>query len=100
MAELTFMTGRGSDRSLVRPLDMRRDSEPRQETTQEILDRVLPLYPDLVSPHASETERQSPTRGAQVAAVSVGFRPARDGGPRVERGQSVGNGVPVVHCYG
>jgi D-amino-acid oxidase len=56
------------------------DTDPRQDETRAILARARRLVPRL---------EDAPVRG-----VRVGLRPARDGGPRVERQGG------VVHCYG
>jgi len=56
------------------------DLRERPAQTRDILARAVRLVPALA--------------GAPVRGVRVGLRPARDGGPRVERAGR------VVHCYG
>lgn len=58
----------------------------REEETRSILHRAGELLPALKS------------NKTQVLKVAVGFRPSREGGARVERGQFKGR--TVVHNYG
>ena len=65
-----------------------RDSEVDEETTREILGRAKELAPELVSEDG----------GFEVLSEQVGFRPSREGGPRVEVEEV--EGKVVVHAYG
>ncbi|KAL1739874.1 hypothetical protein HDZ31DRAFT_48613 [Schizophyllum fasciatum] len=80
-------------------------AEPRPETTEDIKRRALILYPELV-PEKGRISGRSPVPSDLddiVARVVVGFRPARTGGTRLERGEDIMSGqkkIPVVHNYG
>ncbi|QLQ79281.1 hypothetical protein HG537_0B06290 [Torulaspora globosa] len=63
---------------------------PREADTQALLSRGRKLFPDLVFPDGS----------FDIVRVNVGFRPARQGGSRIELETSPNNGLKVVHAYG
>ena len=66
-----------------------RNTDPDEETTKKILEGCKDLAPELLDANGE----------FRVLSALVGLRPARKGGPRVER--EVLEGVwLVVHCYG
>lgn len=76
-----------------------RDTTPDPETTERILGACKKLAPELLDRSGEFV----------VLSVSVGLRPARKGGPRVEveevveggtEGEGKGKRWTVVHCYG
>ncbi|TNY24248.1 FAD dependent oxidoreductase [Rhodotorula diobovata] len=76
------------------------ETQPREETTRDILRRALEICPALaLPPHATE-----PVELAElVTGAVVGFRPTRDGGIRLEAETlklDAGEDLTVVHCYG
>ena len=73
------------------------DTRPRQETTDDILRRVLSFMPTLVDPEKANSNDDVSL--VDVVGVNVGLRPARKGGPRLEAGGVV-NDVPVIYSYG
>ncbi|WVW79502.1 hypothetical protein I302_101471 [Kwoniella bestiolae CBS 10118] len=101
------------------------ETQPRDETTRNILRRVLEVCPNLLSSSADSTltsdnkgSEQSSTEVAVkgreeksrleslIVDVLVGFRPSRQGGVRVERGHDLifeeadHEGTKVVYNYG
>lgn len=75
--------------------------EPREATTRDILAQALRYMPALANPHRSLTTGAGEAQpdDVDVVAVNVGFRPARSGGVRLERGPSLGQ-AEVVYNYG
>lgn len=63
---------------------------PDPETVKIILERCSWMAPELLTGEDG---------GFEVLSAQAGLRPAREGGPRVER-EVVGNGRKVVHSYG
>lgn len=63
--------------------------EPDETVTKKILDRCSWMVPELLTAEDG---------GFEVISVQCGLRPARHGGPRVER--EVVEGMRVVHAYG
>ena len=66
-------------------------AEPRPETTEDIKRRALILYPELV-PENRRILGKDPVPADLddiVLRVVVGFRPARMGGTRLERGDDI-----------
>jgi glycine/D-amino acid oxidase-like deaminating enzyme len=68
------------------------DTEPRPETTREIIARALAAMPTLASQDGVGDE-------VEILGVNVGLRPARKDGVRLERGDAVDH-VAVIHSYG
>jgi len=67
---------------------MRRDKEVDKGTTEAILRRAKVLAPESMNADGE----------FDVVSEQVGFRPSRDGGPRVET--ELIDGKRVVHSYG
>jgi len=80
--------------------------KPRPETTIDILERGLALYPELAPP--SVRDKQEPTvedLKPLIVEEGCGFRPARKGGIRLQSEWvaipgSEGHTVPIIHNYG
>lgn len=72
-------------------------NKPRDKDTQELMRRALKIFPELM--------KSNPETGAKyfdVTKINVGFRPAREGGLRLES-ESVshkGKKVEIIHAYG
>lgn len=62
----------------------------RETDTQALLSRARKLFPDLCFPDGS----------FDIARVNVGFRPARQGGSRVELETPPKSDLRIVHAYG
>jgi D-amino-acid oxidase len=87
-----------------------RTESPREETTTSILTRALQICPELLppphqKPSSITSSRPFPSEDhvtllrTLVRKVVVGFRPARDGGVRLERVPDV-EGIKVYTNYG
>lgn len=63
---------------------------PRASDTEDLLTRARKLYPDLMFADGS----------FDVVRTNVGFRPARNGGSRVETELVPQDNIKVVHAYG
>ncbi|KAL9934804.1 hypothetical protein V8E36_006579 [Tilletia maclaganii] len=75
-----------------------RDPNPQEDVTNAILQRVLPIAPDLRKPGASPS---APLREQfDIFAVGVGLRPSRQGGPRIELDIDGYEGSQLVWAYG
>lgn len=68
------------------------DERPREETTKEILERVLKFVPQIANPESQDGD-------VDLVSVNVGLRPVREGGARLEVGDKVGD-TKIVHAYG
>lgn len=75
------------------------DPTPRPETSRTILERCLRLVPELVHPSKRTGLTGARVEDVEVLGANVGLRPARKGGPRLERGGEA-EGVKVVWNYG
>ncbi|EST06249.1 FAD dependent oxidoreductase [Kalmanozyma brasiliensis GHG001] len=76
------------------------DPNPRPDTTKRILERCLGLVPQLADPKKSAGLTRPRAEDVQVVGVNVGLRPARRGGPRLDRAMDDVDGVKVVYNYG
>lgn len=85
------------------------DPSPREDTTRAILSRAVRMCPSLVPPQKRELRgNQSLEQHVDILSVNVGLRPARKGGPLLERServeqqliQSAETDVKVVLAYG
>jgi len=79
--------------------------DPIPETSLDIKRRALEIFPELVPPHIRmESQKPSPEDLSSIVVREVvGFRPARKGGMRLERGKNIEvnqTSIPVVHNYG
>jgi len=72
------------------------NTQPREETTQEIVDRALSFMPILANPDRDEDLQSN---NVNILGVNVGLRPARKDGVRLEEGNAI-NQVPVIYSYG
>lgn len=63
---------------------------PREADTEALLSRARKLFPDLMFPDGS----------FHIVRTNVGFRPAREGGSRVELQTLPASGLKIVHAYG
>lgn len=72
------------------------DTQPRQETSREILKRALEFMPLLDNPEKDDPNEES---NLDVIGVNVGLRPARNGGVRLEVGEKI-NDIAVIYSYG
>ncbi|KAJ1665783.1 hypothetical protein IW140_003298 [Coemansia sp. RSA 1813] len=82
-----------------------RDKRPNSETTETILHRALDLEPALVSKSLALTSKEGKIADLRkrIISVNVGFRPAREGGVRLEHEaiDTKRHGkIQVFHCYG
>lgn len=80
------------------------DEDPRSETTEEILKRVLPLMPTLKNPEKKNVDGKFSDQ-VDILAVNVGLRPARQGGIRIERANehdeaTFSRSLPMIYTYG
>lgn len=73
------------------------DTSPNEEITKWIIESVSKLSPDLLETHP---DAEAGKRGLDVTHVTIGRRPLRKGGVRIEYEAAAQGGVPVVHCYG
>ena len=78
---------------------------PRPEITKDILERSFALCPELASPDI-RAEREPTINDVLplIVGEGCGFRPAREGGIRMEvewtEGISGRGRVPIIHNYG
>lgn len=84
---------------------MNRHPDPRPETALDIKTRALALFPELCPPSARVPGRHPEPQDLDAIVVRevVGFRPARRGGLRLERGSDLvveGARIPVLHNVG
>lgn len=63
---------------------------PRESDTQDLIKRAKVLYPEVFFENGE----------IDIQGVNVGFRPAREGGVRIETEKIAGTGKQVVHAYG
>lgn len=84
---------------------------PREEITENILERALGLCPELVSPNFTFDSSSKPSLQdlkSRIIEVGCGLRPARKGGIRLEaenmKTTPMKNAkqieIPVIHNYG
>ncbi|PVV05106.1 hypothetical protein BB560_000382 [Smittium megazygosporum] len=81
---------------------------PDNNTTAEILTETIKFCPELIGETTPTTEanlyERVKTLRSKIIKVNVGFRPLREGGPRIEAGSvnhpGTGVSIPVVHNYG
>lgn len=80
-----------------------RHSQPRPETTVDILTRVLDICPEIAPPEI-RAQRAPTIKDIYPIIVeeSCGFRPCRKGGPRLELEwkETESQRMPVIHNYG
>ncbi|RDB30641.1 D-amino-acid oxidase [Hypsizygus marmoreus] len=79
------------------------EEEPRPQTTVDIKQRAVELYPELVPESKRVAGQQPDPKDLIVVRVAVGLRPARKGGLRLERGDDLivsERKIPVLHNYG
>ncbi|KAM0753537.1 DAO-domain-containing protein [Meredithblackwellia eburnea MCA 4105] len=69
---------------------------PRKETSANIQQRALEICPSLA---LSQNESSPFSLSSIIKTEVVGFRPTRDGGIRLEKGEHISR-VPIVHNYG
>ncbi|KAF9458950.1 hypothetical protein BDZ94DRAFT_1172538 [Collybia nuda] len=79
-----------------------RTPDPRPETSQDIKQRALAIFPELVPPDARVAGQTPQPEDLDEIVVRdvVGLRPARRGGLRLERGDDLVLGVPIIHNVG
>ncbi|KAJ1943101.1 hypothetical protein FBU59_003011, partial [Linderina macrospora] len=77
------------------------DSAADESTTDAILAKALTLEPALVPTvdDAMDVQQQIEALRQRIISVNVGFRPAREGGVRLEV-EKIDSAFTVIHCYG